>query len=192
MTGDVITGEAHVIHAPGARLVRRAPLRFVRERAGGARRKVNASVDMVSLLDVLLVMVLFILGGLPFCEGCPRPDPRLPAAWNGDELYDAVFVEVNNERILVDGVRVGSARVIADAERLRDVSGLGNVLASKRALWKQVQPNKPFPGTCLLHVDADVPVLVVKSVFATAVRAGYPNVSFMVRQLPAPPLPYPR
>ena len=36
-------------------------------------------------------------------------------------------------------------------------------LRNKRELWKQVQPNKPFPGVCILQVDQNVPALVVKS-----------------------------
>ena len=67
---------------------------------------------------------------------------------------------------------------------MQKVDELFNMLRSKRELWKQVQPNKPFPGVCILQVDQNVPALVVKSVFQTAAFAGYPNVSFMVGKLP--------
>jgi hypothetical protein len=35
----------------------------------------------------------------------------------------------------------------------------------------------------VLQIEHDVPAVVVKSVFQTAVAAGYPSVSFMVQKL---------
>ena len=55
------------------------------------------------------------------------------------------------------------------------------ILEAKRRLWKILEPNRPFPGVCLLQIDREVPGLVVKSVFQTAALAGYPNISFVVR-----------
>jgi hypothetical protein len=178
--------EAHVIHAPGPRLVRRSPLRFVRERGAGAmRRPVNASVDLVSLLDVLLAAVLFLLQA--FSTTCPGPDPRLPLVQNGDDFIDAPFVSVKEWTILVDGVSAGSPYDLLHGGRLTELPLLGRALAEKRAVWKRVQPNRPFPGVCVFEVGRDVPALVVKSVIATAVHAGYPNTSFLVRTLPDSP-----
>ena len=39
-------------------------------------------------------------------------------------------------------------------------------------------------GVVVLQTDQDVPVIIVTSVFQTAAFAGYPNVSFMVGNLP--------
>lgn len=175
---------AHVIHVPGRRLVLGTPLRFVRERAGGAKRRgVTASINMASFLDVLLVTVLFLLQSFTASAECPGPTVRLPSAENGDDMIEAPMVSVSRGVILVDGVRAGSAVGIADAGRVAKIEELGELLEKKRALWQTVQPNKPFPGACVLQVDRDVPAVVVKSVFFTAVRAGYPNVSFMVKRL---------
>ena len=43
---------------------------------------------------------------------------------------------------------------------------------------------KEFPGVVVLQIDQDVQAIVVKSVFQTAAFAGFPNVSFMVNNLP--------
>ena len=40
-------------------------------------------------------------------------------------------------------------------------------------------------GVVVLAIDQGTPAVVVKSVFQTAAFAGYPNVSFMVKSLPA-------
>ena len=55
-------------------------------------------------------------------------------------------------------------------------------------MWKQLHPGKDFPGVVILQIDQDVKAVVVKSVFQTAAFSGYPNVSFMVNDIPkAPP-----
>ena len=175
---------AHVIHAPRPRLLRSTPLRFVRERGGrGGRRSVNASLNMACFLDVLIVTVLFLLNGVGASAECPGPQVRLAEAVNGEDLIEAPMVSVSRGQILVDGVAAGSARGIIDSGRLARIDELGLLLEQKRALWKAVQPKKPFPGVVLLQIDRDAPALVVKSVFHTATRAGYPNVSFMVTKL---------
>ena len=94
------------------------------------------------------------------------------------------MVAVNGNQILVDGALAGSTRAVVELGRMQKIDELFNLLKNKRELWKQVQPNKPFPGVCILQVDQNVPALVVKSVFQTAAFAGYPNVSFMVSKLP--------
>ena len=176
---------AHVIHAPGKRLMRDLPLHFARERAaGGGRRSVNASLSMPSFLDVLLVTVLFLLTSFSASAECPERNGHLPWAHNADDLLDAPMVSVGHGTILVDGVAAGSARAVVSNGRPTRIDELGRILEQKRALWRAVQPQKPFPGVCLLRIDQDVPALVVKSVFDTAVHAGYPEVSFVVQKLP--------
>ena len=91
---------------------------------------------------------------------------------------------ITGTQILVDGIPAGSTRAIEEANRLQRIDELFNILKSKRELWKQINPGKPFPGVCILQVDQNVPALVVKSVFQTAAFAGYPNVSFMVGKIP--------
>ena len=92
-------------------------------------------------------------------------------------------IGLQGSQILVDGNPAGSSRAIEELGRLQKIDELFNMLKAKRELWKTVQPNKPFPGVCILQVDGSVPALVVKSVFQTAAFAGYPNVSFMVGKI---------
>jgi biopolymer transport protein ExbD len=179
---------AHVIHTPRKRLICSAPLRFVRERAGGGgRRSVTASINMASFLDVLLVTVLFLLGSFTASAECPGPQVHVPSAASGEDMVDAPMVSVSRGTILVDGAAAGSARGIVEGGRITRVDELARLLEQKKSLWHAVQPNRQFPGECVLQIDQDAPALVVKSVFQTAVQAGYPRVSFMVRKLPPPP-----
>jgi biopolymer transport protein ExbD len=177
---------AHVIHAPGARLMHHVPLKFVWNRATGhGKRSPNAALNLVSFIDFLVTTVIFLLSSFSASgEITLDKNVRLPKAENVDDVVDSPMVAVNGSQILVDGVQAGSTRAVEELGRLQKIDELFNVLKSKRELWKQVQPNKPFPGVCILQIDQAVPALVVKSVFQTAAFAGYPNVSFMVGKLP--------
>lgn len=177
---------AHVIHQPGRRLLHAVPLHFVWNKvAGHGRRSGNAALNLVSFIDFLITTVIFLLMSFSASgEVTVDKNVKLPKAENVEDIIDAPMVAVNGNQILVDGVLAGSTRAIEELGRMQKIDELFNILKNKRELWKQVQPNKPFPGVCILQVDSNVPALVVKSVFQTAAFAGYPNVSFMVAKLP--------
>jgi biopolymer transport protein ExbD len=177
---------AHVIHQPGKRLMLKVPLKFVWNKVSGHGAKgVSAALNLVSFIDFLVVTVIFLLMSFS-ASGEIGVDKtvKLPKAENVEDIVDAPMVAVNGNQILVDGQLAGSTRSIEELGRLQKIDELFNMLKSKRELWKQVQPNKPFPGVAILQVDQNVSALVVKSVFQTAAFAGYPNVSFMVGKIP--------
>ncbi|WP_437759264.1 ExbD/TolR family protein [Sorangium sp. So ce1389] len=177
---------AHVIQQPGRRLMKHVPLRFVWNKVSGhGARSPNAGLNLVSFIDFLVVTVIFLLMSFSASgEIAVDKNVKLPKAENVEDVIDAPMVAVNGNQILVDGALAGSTRAIEELGRMQKIDELFNLLKNKRELWKQVQPNKPFPGVCILQVDQNVPALVVKSVFQTAAFAGYPNVSFMVSKLP--------
>lgn len=178
---------AHVIHNPGARLLRGIKLKYVWLKATGhGKRSPNTSLNLTSYIDFLMVTVIFLLMSFSASgEIIVDQNVKLPKAENVDDVIDAPMVAVNGNQILVDGMQAGSTRAVEELGRLQKIDELFNVLKNKRELWKQVQPNKPFPGVAILQIDQNVPALVVKSVFQTAAFAGYPNVSFMVGKLPS-------
>ncbi len=175
---------AHAIHKPGRRLMHKVPLNFVYKRViGGGGRAVNASLNLTSYIDFLIVTVIFLLMSFSASgEIVVDKNITLPKADNVDDVIEAPMVAVNGNQVLVDGSPAGSTRAIEDLGRMQKVDELFDLLKRKRELWKSFHPNKPFPGVCILQVDENVSALVVKSVFQTAAYAGYPNVSFMVRR----------
>ena len=166
--------------------MRALPLEFVRKRAcGGASRPTNASLSLTSMIDFLVVTVVFLLTTFDASARCPADrHMALPYAEQGMELLDAPIVSVAGSQILVDGASAGGTRAIEDSKRLQRIDEMFAVLSAKRALWKQLHPGAAFPGAVVLQVDQDTPAIVVKSVFQTAALAGYPSVSFMVNRLP--------
>jgi hypothetical protein len=102
-------------------------------------------------------------GWLPAVDACP-PERAILDAPEVRRLDDGTW--------LVDGVRAGDARGAVEA------------LRSKRALWEQVQPNKPFPGVAYVYAGADAPAAAIAPFIAAAREAGYPRLQG-VQRLPA-------
>jgi biopolymer transport protein ExbD len=169
------------VTAPGPRLLRRVPLRFLRAGNGRGRRRLGFELPLVSFIDCLLCLVLFLLGSFSANADCPERQ-KVPSAENAIANVDAPVVAITRSKILLDGSPTGDTSAISDAGRLTRVGDLFQALQAKRELWKQLNPGQAFPGTVILQVDRSVPSLVVKSAFQTAAHAGYPNVSFLVRQ----------
>ena len=174
------------IHQPGRRLMYDIKLHFVRKRvAGGSHRSINASLSLTSMIDFLVVTVVFLL--ITFSASGEIPSSKnikLPEAENTLDMIDAPMVSIAGSLILVDGNPSGNTRAIEDSKRLQRIDELFNVLKAKKEVWKQLHPGKEFPAVVVLQIDQDVPAIVVKSVFQTAAFAGYPNVSFMVNNIP--------
>jgi biopolymer transport protein ExbD len=175
---------AHYINQPGKRLMHGIKLHFVWLKvAGHGGRSVNSNLNLTAFIDFLMVTVIFLLMSFS-ASGEIGVDKNisLPTAENVETVIEAPMVAVNGNQVLVDGNLAGSTRAIEELGRMQKVDELFDLLKRKRELWKSFNPNKPFPGVCILQVDENVPALVVKSVFQTAAYAGYPNVSFMVRK----------
>ena len=174
------------IQEPGRRLMGHVPLEFVAKKvSGGGHRATNAGLSLTSMIDFLVVTVVFLLmtfsasGETPVAKGL-----TLPKAENTLDMMDAPIVAVVGSQILIDGSPGGNTRAVEESERMQRIDELFNVLKAKRELWKQTHPNKDFPGVVMLQIDQGIKAVVVKSVFQTAAFAGFPNVSFMVNNLP--------
>ena len=171
------------IKEPGRRLMANVKLAFVaRKFAGHGRRPVQASLSLTSMIDFLVVTVVFLL--MTFNASGETAHGTPPGAFHVNEIIDAPLVSLSGSQILLDGHAVGTTRTIEESRTIARIDELTTALAAKRAKWKLLFPEKPNPGVVVLQIDGDVPAVVVKSVFQTAALAGYPNVSFMVNALP--------
>jgi hypothetical protein len=137
------------------------------------------------MIDFLVVTVVFLLMTFSASgETAQNKNVRLPDAQNTLDMIEAPMVAITGSQILVDGNPAGNTRAIEDSKRLQRIDELFNILKGKREVWKQLHPGKDFPGVVVLQIDQDVQAVVVKSVFQTSAFAGYPNVSFMVGNIP--------
>ncbi len=174
------------IQTPTRRLMHHVGLDFVSKKvSGGSHRPTSASLSLTSMIDFLVVTVVFLLmtfsasGETPIAAGL-----TIPKAENTLDMIDAPIVAVVGSQILVDGTPAGNTRTVEESDRMQRIDELFNILKAKRELWKQTHPNKDFPGVVMLQIDQNIKAVIVKSVFQTAAFAGFPNVSFMVNNLP--------
>jgi biopolymer transport protein ExbD len=171
------------ISVPGRRMLKAVPLEFVAKKVGGGGHKsLNHEVPLIPFIDFLLCIVLFLLASFSASgELLVDKNVTLPSADNVDDMTTAPMVAITGTQILVDGIPAGTTRAVSEANRMQKLDELFNLLKSKRELAKQINPGQDFPGVCVLQVDRKVEAVIVKSVFQTAALAGYPNVSFMVK-----------
>src|SRR6476660_2004055 len=118
------------VHVPGRRLMHAVPLAFVQKKvAGFGHRSTNASLSLTSMIDFLVVTVVFLLmtfsasGETPIAKGV-----NLPKAENTMDMIDAPMVAVAGSQILVDGSPAGNTRTIEDSKRLQRIDELFNIL----------------------------------------------------------------
>src|SRR6202046_946619 len=158
------------IKKPERRLVHHVGLEFVKKKVtGGGHRATNAGLSLTSMIDFLVVTVVFLL--MTFSASGETPTAKgvnLPKAENTLDMIDAPIVAVAGSQVMVDGAPGGNTRAIEDAKRMQRIDDLFNILKSKRELWKTTHPAKEFPAVVVLQVDQDVQAIVVKSVFQTA------------------------
>jgi len=174
------------IQRPGRRLMHHVGLEFVEKKVSGhGQRSTNAGLSLTSMIDFLVVTVVFLLmtfsasGETPIAKGL-----TIPKAENTGDMIDAPMAAIVGSEILVDGAPAGNTRTVEESDRMQRIDELFNILKAKRELWKQTHPNKDFPGVVMLQIDQHIKAVVVKSVFQTAAFAGFPNVSFMTNPLP--------
>src|ERR1700691_821991 len=143
------------VAAPSRRLMKDVPLDFVQKKGeGGGHRSTNASLSLTSMIDFLVVTVVFLLmtfsasGETPIAKGL-----NLPKAENTLDMIDSPVVAVVGSQILVDGSPAGNTRSVEESDRMQRVDELFNILKAKRELWKKTHPNKDFPGAGLLQID---------------------------------------
>jgi biopolymer transport protein ExbD len=161
-------------------------LAFVARARGRGRLPSKFGLSLTSLIDILVVVVVFLL--LEFHasgECCCGRLPRLPAGRNVQDLVDVPLVSVlPSGEIFVDGSHAGDTHGVVESGRVARIDDLFNVLRAKRQLSLQIRPSALSPSTVILALDQNVPAVAVKSVVSTASHAGFVNTSFMVKTLP--------
>lgn len=179
------------IAKPGKRLMQHIPLMFVRKKVSGAgRRATDAPLNLTSMIDFLMVVVIFLLSTFSASgeQGVPK-EVKLPSARNTQAMLLAPMIAVAGKDVYVDSKPAGSVVEALDAMEQgktatpTKLTDLETKLKYMKETWKSTHPSDaPFPGMVILQLDEKLPAFVVKSVFYTAALSGYGNISFMVNK----------
>ena len=139
------------------------------------------SVPLTSMIDVMVVLVVFMLLQFVAPDPCACLSRRvnLPFVDHPMDLVDAPLVSVTSDAIFVDGQPVASREDLA-GNRVHRIDAMFTLLKGKHELSRTLAPGKDPPTHVILAIDASVPSHLVKSVTMTAAASGYPDIDFMV------------
>lgn len=162
--------------------------RSIRNR-GRRGKKPLVDIDITSLLDILVIMLVFLLksyNSTGIILNVPK-DITLPTSNSQDVNTSGVVVQVSPNTIWVDD------QVVLQKDetkgRIYDYGGrriipLFNELVRKKDTVKQVSKTTPdakkFSGIVNLIVDKSIKYSEVKKVLFTAAEAGYKSYKFVV------------
>ena len=179
------------IAKPGKRLMHAIPLGFVRRKVGGGgRRPVGQALNLTSMIDFLMTVVIFLLSTFSASgeQSVPK-EVKLPNAKNVQEMLAAPMVGVAGKDVYVDSKPAGTVVEALDAMEQgktafpAKLADLETKLKYMKETWKSTHPSDaPFPGMVILQLDENLPAFVVKSVFYTCALSGYNNISFLVNK----------
>ena len=176
---------------PGRRLMQHIPLGFVRRKMqGGGRRAMSQALNLTSMIDFLMVVVIFLLSTFSASSEASVPkEVKLPSASHVQEMLSAPLVGVAGKDIYVDNKPAGNISEALDAMERgataypTKIGDLETKLKFMKETWKSTHPSDaPFPGMVVVQIDEKQPAFVVKSVFYTCALSGYQNISFLVNK----------
>ena len=172
------------VAAPGRRLLASVPFGFVRARsAGRARRPVSASLNLVSFIDFLVTMVVFLITSFSAEGSIGTSDPliRPPTAAHATAIELAPIIAVNREAVTIDGRFVADTPSLGAPGAPPRIDALVRDLATQKRSWQLLHPRRDFPGTVVIQADREIDFRVIRLVMRAAAEAGYGDVSFAVR-----------
>lgn len=146
------------------------------------RERTRALLLRTTLLTILGVAGLAALFGLRRPAPPPIVDTPIDGGARGAVARTAgvPIIVLRGGRVLLDGVEVGTTEPIVASGRARRVDGLYDALKRRR------EERDPGERSVILDAAWETPAIVIKSVFQTAVLAGYGDVAFAVRDAGTP------
>lgn len=173
------------IHTPGKKLMHDIPLKFVQNKVGGAGKKnVNASLNLVSFIDFLVTMVVFLLTSFSASGELlsVQANIQMPSAVNVTTLEPSPIIAISPEVITLDGRRIVDTPSLAANAQLERIDQLVQDLETQRRNWGILHPRQPFPGSVIIQSHREIDFRVIKKVMFSAAQAGYANLSFAVHR----------
>jgi biopolymer transport protein ExbD len=162
--------------------------RMLRRHLKGQKRDPN--MNIISLIDIMSVLVLFLLVHSSEVETLPNPNEiRVPESVAEVRPDPAVVVMVTRHEVLVQG------RPVISLDELNG-SGSAVIKVLETALREQqefrvdgvVAQTDPADRAVTVLADRDTPYSVLKKVLATCTASEFGKVSFAVTQKEATPV----
>lgn len=146
------------------------------------RNKQQASLNMVSLMDIFTILVFFLLVSTTESENLPSmKDIKLPESTAEQKPKENIVIMVSNNNILVQGKQVVSTkRALRDKgsvipELFRSLNKIAKQKVTRRTDEKKVKKR----GVTVLG-DKDIPYVLLKKIMLTCASSEFTNISLAV------------
>ena len=172
------------VRTPGRRAGSGIALRQVkRNLEAKATRSLSASLNLTSMVDFMSVIVIFLLmnfsasGDFTYNQADIVP----PDSVAGAELVRVPVIAISDTEIIFEQVRVESSRAVLSESEEYTLPRLTDALKKEQEAFKEIRKDQEFDGKILIQADENVPYKLIRRVFLAAAKAGYPNISYIVR-----------
>jgi len=151
------------------------------ERHHKRRQDRNATLNMVSLMDIFTILVFFLLVSAANTEVLPTPKHiKLPESSAQKTAKENIVIMVNNQSILVQGHPVTDVKNVMRSKQ-GVISPLFNELkrqaaSDSRSRRKLADPKR---GVTIMG-DQKIPYKLLKKIMLTCASADYTNISLAV------------
>ncbi|MDD0852430.1 biopolymer transporter ExbD [Halobacteriovorax sp. GB3] len=160
--------------------------RLIRKR-GRSRKKEVLDLDITSLLDILVILLVFLLRSYN-SSGVVLNVPKgveLPKSESSSINTSGVMVQVSPDKIWVDDKLIlDNSETGAHNSRDRRIIALYNELVKKKNEIKRVEKMSPnadkFSGNINLIIDKTIKYSFMKKLMLTCAEAGFKSYKFIV------------
>jgi biopolymer transport protein ExbD len=172
--------------APKSVLYHALPLTFAQKRLrGGGHKGVNADLNLTSMIDYLVITVVFLLAQFgtqqQIQSSAGLEVPQVPHA---DSLTSAPIISISDQAILLDGQRITTPRELAGVTDRID--RLYERLDQAKREFPLLHPGETFQGDIVFQIDRRTNWQVIKTVARTCALVGFTRLNFAVTKGNAP------
>lgn len=151
------------------------------------RKKDDMDVDITSLLDILVILLVFLLKSYNASDLKLEPAAKieLPNSVSQQLGRHSVIIQVNSENdIWIDNQKIGKLEAGGDKidilfdqlKKMKDAEQL-----QLRSIASETERKKKEAKQVNLVLDQSLPYQVVRRVMHTSAMAGYPEFKFIVQ-----------
>ncbi len=146
-----------------------------------------AKLQLTSLIDIFVVLLLFLLKSLVVGGAVVTPFPgvTLPPSSATASFKESPVVVIANQQVIVDGQRVCATEDVVNATEL-GVPAIEGALAEVRqkseTLAGRAGSDRKFEGRMILQADESIPFHVLQKVMYTSQTVGFYDITLAVVQ----------
>jgi biopolymer transport protein ExbD len=144
----------------------------------------NATLNMVSLMDIFTILVFFLLVSAASSDILPTPkNIKLPRSTAETMPRENLVIIVGENKILLQGKKVSDMKTVINSEKLMIMPLYNELqqLAGDRASSRSKEPITS-KGVTILG-DKEIPYVLLKKIMLTCSAAKFVDISFAVNRV---------